>query len=254
MTVAATPLHDTIADTLRREILRGTYAPGDRLPAERDLALRLRAHRSSVREALRKLEQQGLVTIRHGGGARVRGPEEASLEVVRHLLFVDGVLNRPVLEQLLEVHELLICGATRLAVEKASAEEMAEARGLLERLGRERDDDLFIDGVERLLDLIARASRNHVLLLARRAVNPLFEPRFRDIRKRLRPGAALFGAVAREVVAALDARDADAAEKAVRRFLRVRRRRAVDTLEAVSLPHPAPTRTPETTEEVPHGR
>lgn len=67
MTTAPASRHDAIADALRSEILRGTYAPGDRLPAERDLAARLGANRGAVREALRKLEQQGLVVIRRGG-------------------------------------------------------------------------------------------------------------------------------------------------------------------------------------------
>jgi len=254
MTTTA-PRHDSIADALRREILRGTYAPGDRLPAERDLAVRLGAHRSSVREALRKLEQQGLVAIRHGGGARVRGLEFASLEVARELLFVDGALNRPALEQLLEVHEMLICGATRLAVEKATPAEREEARALLARLVHERDDDdAFIDGVEQLLDLIVRASRNLVLHLARRTVNPLFEARFREIRKRLRPGPALFASAAREIGAALDARDADAAERSVRRFLRARRRHAVDALEALHRSRPESHDAPTEKEEPPHGR
>jgi DNA-binding FadR family transcriptional regulator len=234
---APSPRRDAIAAELRREILRGAWPAGARLPAERDLAARLGVHRSSVREALRQLEQLGLVSIRRGGGATVLGLETASLDVVRHLLFLDGGLDRALLEELLQVHELLVCGATRLAVEHADEAQRAQARAGLARLAQPGlDDDAFIDGVESLLDLIVRAAGNRVLALARRAVNPLFESRFREVRKRLRPDPALFARVAAEVLAALDARDADAAERAVRRFLRLRRRGAIAALAALHRP------------------
>ena len=231
---AAAPRHDTIAEHLRSEILRGTYRPGDRLPAERDLASRLRANRGSVREALRKLEQQGLVAIRHGGGATVRAPEHASLEVVRHMVFVDGRLDRALLEQLLEVHEMLVAGATRLAVERADADEIDAARELLRRItSPAASDDDFIDGAAALLELIARASRNLVLRLARNAVDPLFEERFRAVRRRLRPPAELLEPAGHALDAAIAARDAAAADAAVRSLLRLNRTRILDTLAAL---------------------
>lgn len=201
------------------------------MPAERDLASRLRANRGSVREALRKLEQQGLVAIRHGGGATVRPPEQASLEVVRHMLFVDGRLDRALLEQLLDVHEMLVAGATRLAVERADAEEVEAARELLRRMASPAaSDDDFIDGAAALLELIARASRNLVLRLARNAVNPLFEERFRAVRRRLRPPHALLAPAARALDDAIAGRDPAAADAAVRSLLRLNRTRILDTL------------------------
>ena len=77
---------DAIAADLRDAILRGDPAAGERLPAERELAARLGVGRSSVREAVAKLAQLGLVEIRHGGGAIVRPVEDANVEVLRHLL------------------------------------------------------------------------------------------------------------------------------------------------------------------------
>ncbi|HLO75675.1 MAG TPA: GntR family transcriptional regulator, partial [Magnetospirillum sp.] len=54
-------LADTIADHLEQLILEGTLRPGDRLLAERDLAVKLDVSRPSLREALDKLERKGLV-------------------------------------------------------------------------------------------------------------------------------------------------------------------------------------------------
>ena len=225
---------EAIAASLRADILRGRFRPGERLPAERDLAVRLGAHRSSVREALRSLEQLGLVSIRRGGGATVRALREASLEVVPHLLVVDGRLDRALLEQVLDVHELLVAGAARLAVERADDDARLRAHELLGRLADPAaSDDAFLDAATALLDLIVEASGNLVLALARRAVNPLFEPRFREVRKRFRPEPARLAPLAAGLDAAIDARDPDAAEDRVRRLLRLHRAPALDALETL---------------------
>ena len=68
---------ETIAGKLCDEILAGIYKPGERLPAERDLAHQLGANRGSVREALLALERMGLVTTRRGDGHTVRPLREA---------------------------------------------------------------------------------------------------------------------------------------------------------------------------------
>ncbi len=249
---ASTPTpsrHRVITESLRDDILRGRFRPGERLPGERDLAARLGVNRSSVREALRRLEQLGLIVIRRGGGATVCELEDASLEVVRHLLFVDGALNRPVLEQLLDVHEMLVVGATRLAVERADEGEVDRALRLLDRLADPHgSDDDFIDAAAALLDLIVAASRNLVLRIARNAVNPLFEARFREARKRLRPSPEVVAPVAAAVASAVAARAAAAAEDGVRRFVRLNRGRAVAALEALhrqGAPLPQPPSLPE---------
>jgi len=233
--MAAEARHDAIADRLRGEILRGAYPAGGRLPAERELAHQLGANRSSVREALRKLEQSRLVRVRHGGGATVLPLQEASLDVVRHLLVLDGVLNRTLLEQLLDVHEMLVVGATRFAVERGSDEQLAVARDLLATIGEAATpDDEYIDAIERLLGLIAEASGNLVLQMTRRAVDPLFEDGFRSARKRLRNDPAEIVPLVRELDAAVLARDPVRAEIAARHFIRAGRRRALDELETLA--------------------
>ena len=53
--------HEEISDALARDILRGRYRVGERLPSERDLAARFGANRGAAREAVKKLEQMGIV-------------------------------------------------------------------------------------------------------------------------------------------------------------------------------------------------
>lgn len=69
-------LYRQIADQIRTLIAKGAAAPGKRLPAERDLAKRLRVSRPSLREALIALEVEGLLDVRVGSGIYVRQPGE----------------------------------------------------------------------------------------------------------------------------------------------------------------------------------
>ncbi len=68
---AATAGSAAIAARLRQAILDGRYANGERLPAERDLAIHFESSRSTVREALRRLDEMNLVTRRIGSGTFV---------------------------------------------------------------------------------------------------------------------------------------------------------------------------------------
>src|SRR5215216_6386564 len=65
-------LYRQIAEQIRGLITSGEYAPGGRLPPERDLAKQLRVSRPSVREALIALEVEGRIEVRVGSGIYVR--------------------------------------------------------------------------------------------------------------------------------------------------------------------------------------
>jgi GntR family transcriptional regulator, transcriptional repressor for pyruvate dehydrogenase complex len=56
------PIYLQVADRIREAIIAGTLAPGDALPTERELAESFQVSRASVREALRALQAQGLVS------------------------------------------------------------------------------------------------------------------------------------------------------------------------------------------------
>lgn len=72
---------DVLADDLRERILKGEFAEGTPLPAERELVVQTAMSRTTVREALRILEVQGLVRIKTGrsGGAFVQKPDKDSV-------------------------------------------------------------------------------------------------------------------------------------------------------------------------------
>ena len=215
----------SIAATLRDEILRGTYGPGDRLPAERDLAGQLSVNRASIREALKQLEQMGLVRIRRGGGARVCHLHEANVDIVRHLLHIDGELDPVLAMQILDVNEIMIAGATRLAVERASDHELLEARELLRSL-EEAGENMSerLDAVDGLFELITRASDNLVLRLIHNAIRPILVGDLGLLFWRiLNPSRETLAEQLASIGSALGNRDAQGAEEAVRSMLRERR-------------------------------
>ncbi len=230
----APKLTESITARLRHEILVGTYKAGERLPAERDLASRLGVNRGSVREALKKLEQMGLVVIRRGDGATVRHLHEASIEIVRHLLIVDGVVNRRLLEQVLDVHEMLVAGAAHLAVERGSPEDHRRARELLQRLV-----DPGVSVAERpalfdaLVDLITEASGNLVVRLVRNVIRPALAERLDAVERRLAAEPRDLDARVREIDAAIEAGNAPATAAAVRALVRERRERLLRALDEV---------------------
>jgi GntR family transcriptional repressor for pyruvate dehydrogenase complex len=65
-------LGEMVFDQMLRSIKSGTYAPDERLPTEHDLAAEYQVSRPVVREALRKLRDQGLIYSRQGSGSFVR--------------------------------------------------------------------------------------------------------------------------------------------------------------------------------------
>ena len=100
-TVESQRLYRQIAEQLRSLISHGEFAPGSRLPAERDLAKQLGVSRPSVREALIALEVEGWVEVRTGSGVyvlerthRSAGPSESAewgpLELIRARRVVEG--------------------------------------------------------------------------------------------------------------------------------------------------------------------
>src|SRR5215218_10536528 len=82
---------DQVFGTLLEALLSGRYAPGEKLPTQRALASEMGVTMSSLREALKRLEQMGLVESRQGDAMRVRDwREHGGTDVITHLLFRSG--------------------------------------------------------------------------------------------------------------------------------------------------------------------
>jgi DNA-binding FadR family transcriptional regulator len=109
-----------VAERLAAEIRTGAYAPGERLPSERDLARRLEVGRASVREAIAALQVEGLIETRPGSGSFVAADAVARLPSAAELPHDASPSS------LLDARELLEPAVARLAAERARPDAVAE--------------------------------------------------------------------------------------------------------------------------------
>jgi DNA-binding FadR family transcriptional regulator len=159
-----------IAATMRDDILRGQYRCGERLPSERDLAERFGVHRSTVREAFKRLEQLGVATIQPGG-ARVAPIEDASLDIVEHLLALDDPPDPEILDQALEAMSAFRAMAARLGTERADASLRERMLTILSAMMQpDLIDEDRADLVDELGECFVEASGNMVLRLMSRGL------------------------------------------------------------------------------------
>ncbi len=131
---------DVLAATLREQILEGRLGEGASLPNERELAAQVGLSRASVREALRILELEGLITTRTGrnGGSEVVRPTRAVIE--RSIaIFIRGQRIRT--EAVLEAREAIEPQSARLAALHHHEQDWAELTDCHRRLQAIGDDD-----------------------------------------------------------------------------------------------------------------
>lgn len=115
--VSRRSLSDAVFAQLRDEIFAGGLAPGAPLPAERILCESLGVNRGAVREALRRLEQARLVSVRHGGTSQVLDYRtSAGLDLVAELVVApDGALDAQAVRGVMEVRSAVAPDIARLA-------------------------------------------------------------------------------------------------------------------------------------------
>ena len=114
---------DAVFDQLRDRILHGDLVAGERLPAERILCEALGVNRSAVREALKRLEQARLVSVRHGGSSRVLDYRAAAgLDLLPDLLITaTGGVDVDVVRSVVEMRSAIAPDIARLASARGEA-------------------------------------------------------------------------------------------------------------------------------------
>lgn len=116
-------LSDAVFEQLRDQIISGAMRPGSPLPAERVLCEALGVNRGSVREALKRLEQSRLVSVRHGGTSHVLDYRaSAGLDLLADIIVTPGGgFETHVVRSIVEMRSALAPDIARLAAERAEA-------------------------------------------------------------------------------------------------------------------------------------
>lgn len=239
MTVpAGRPAYEELADALRVQILGGALKPGDRLPVEPELSARFGVSRSTVREALRVLSSQNLVTTTRGvaGGTFVVHPNldqiSSSLEVGLGLLAVSADLS---VEQLLEVRDLVEVPAAGLAAERATPAQLSAVRSTLVD-PREAEPGQMHACNHRFHLLLIEAAGNPLLSVVARPVFGVLTTRF----VRGDAAASFWETVLadhRAILNRVEAADAEGARTAMRQHL-ARLRVPYERIDRIERVHP----------------
>jgi GntR family transcriptional repressor for pyruvate dehydrogenase complex len=166
---------EQVCNQIRAMLASGALKLGDKLPPERELAAELGVARSVLREALRSLEIAGLLVQKKGGsgGSFITNVRSESVRQAFQDMMILGTIS---LSDLTEARSLIMVDAIGLACERATEEDFeALARNIdqTEEFTRLADREHRLAAALEFYQLIARASRNQVLVVAVEAVSHL---------------------------------------------------------------------------------
>lgn len=156
-------LYEQIAASIRGRIVSGELHQGDRLPNERDIAVGYGVSRNVVREAIRALAKDGLVSVRQGSGTYVAdGTSYALGDSFELALSIGGLAHN--LAHLVEIRQIIEPTVAGLAAERAGPVEIAELRAEVAAMeGAFEDVETFIAADHRFHVAIAKSTRNHLV-------------------------------------------------------------------------------------------
>jgi len=214
--IEPTRLYRQIAQRIETLIDEGEYAPGDRLPAERGLAAALAVSRASVREAIIFLELAGRVEVRVGAGIFVCSPRS-------HAALPTAADDPPGPFDLLAARQIVEGEIAALAARTIDRDGIAKLHESMSRMRASDADHGPREDADRDFHVvIANATGNGAL---RAVVNRLWDARAHPLWTRIEAHFHTPALRARTledhaaIVAALEARDAEAARAAMQRHL-----------------------------------
>lgn len=214
-------IFEQVVDQIRSSIVSGVFRPGDKLPPEQELEKQLSVSRSSIREALRVLEYEGLVEVRRGSGTYIAPyskKKKGRIEVAKWLEQREDTLR-----ELLQIREHLEGLTASLAATNADKEAIDELEIILKKI-RVVIQDPALD-----VDELAKLDSQFHLTISRSAGNSLVNevlayviPAFQASNKAvIYIGESLeqLHADHSAILFAIEARDPLAAEKAMRKHV-----------------------------------
>jgi len=164
-------VYEQIAEQLLGQIGRRALKPGDALPSERELTESFGVGRSSIREALRMLESQGVIIAASGGAFVVADAANPLNSSLRLLFTLDEGAG---MHDLYELRRILECEAAALAAERRSEDHLgqmdAAVREMEAALAESGRSEGFIDADLSFHLAVAEATGNRLVLHSMQAV------------------------------------------------------------------------------------
>lgn len=214
------PAYRAVSDDLRQRIVRGEVLPGQAIPTEGELSTSYGVHRSTIREGLRQLEQDGLLR-REGKKLLVTIPSHADLASSAERALR---MHQVTFGDVWEVASALEPLCAQLAAESITDDELALLQANIDRtaamvaLGPAASAGLVTSTIE-FQTLVAEATHNQALQLARGPVSQLMRAGYAAIAPALPQSGERLLAAHREVIDALRAHDAERAVQWTRKHM-----------------------------------
>jgi len=211
------PAYQKVADAIEREIVNGRIKPGDPIGTELELGRQFGVNRSTVREGIRVLEEGGL--IRRDSSRRLQAClpryNKLAARLSRAL-----VLQEVTFREIYEASTMLEVASIECAVERATAENIAELDDNVKRSKGVVSDSASLAELDAEFHvLLAKASQNRVLQLAREPAAQLFFPTTEMIIGGITQGGSRLVEAHRHLVDAIRRRDKEFGALWMRRHL-----------------------------------
>ncbi len=221
--VVYAPAYLRVSEAIRARILRRELREGEPLPTETELARQFEVNRSTVREALRKLESGGLLGRRRGGKRLyVTRPTR---ETVGGGLSQALALHRARVVDVWEALQAVQPGIAAAAAERRSADALAALEAAARRFaGRQGGREAAVTDVAGFFDALGEAGANPVFTLLNEPLLRLLKPSLAVIFDRVPQARSRIEGAQKQIVAAVKSRDAKAAAEWMTRHVRDFRR------------------------------
>ncbi|MEI3337037.1 MAG: FadR/GntR family transcriptional regulator [Clostridium sp.] len=165
-------VYEIIMKQIKDIVKSGELKRGDKLPSERDLALKLNVSRTSVREAIKALETLGLVQSKHGEGNYIRNDfEDILLEPLSIVFMLLGSNDN----EILELRNVIEPEVAKIAAENITNEEIEKIENVIKKLSEATDSKECASLDKEFHYAIAKASKNHLLSTIVFSISSLIE-------------------------------------------------------------------------------
>jgi GntR family transcriptional repressor for pyruvate dehydrogenase complex len=164
-------LSDDITNQILDSILSGRYEKQEYLPTEAELCRLYDVSRVTIRDAVRRLEERGLVKSMHGRGTRIINRTQDALASSVELMISSYDISLPTV---LEVRKIVEVPLAKLAAQRASDEDIHELKVVLDKLKDEKTDKkTYIEEDLNFHLQIAKSSKNLLLQALLLSLRPI---------------------------------------------------------------------------------
>ncbi len=176
-----TKSYTKVIEYIKKQIREGSLEIGGKLPAERELSEMLGISRNSVREAIRTLDNMGVITSQQGAGNYLTGNFESNLVESMSMMFL---LNRIDYRQISQLRRALEMQAVMLAIDNITEKETDQLKRIVSRLENVKEEsNVILD--KQLHYNIALASRNVLIIDILQALSELVDQFIADLRREI---------------------------------------------------------------------